>query len=104
MSDLSDLQQRVVDVMVQKMHLAPPPIDADLFETGCLDSLSFVSLLVHIEEEFGVQIDLKDLDLNRFQSIANIAEFIAGVVPLPAPDNHGTEVLFFHNASLRYAG
>jgi acyl carrier protein len=103
MSDLSDLQQRVVEVMVQKMHLAPPPVDADLFETGYLDSLSFVSLLVHIEEEFGVQIDLKDLDLNRFQSIASIAAFIAGPALAPARADAGEDLLF-HNASLGYAG
>src|SRR5687768_1187062 len=105
MSDLSELQQRVVDVMVEKMHMASPPLEADLFETGFLDSLSFVSLLVHIEEEFSIQIDLKDLDLSRFQSVASIAVYIAGSKqPQSHAENGMAEEFLLSNVSLGFAG
>lgn len=83
MRDLIALQQRVADIMVHRMHLAPPPPGVDLFETGFLDSLSFVSLLVNIEEAFDMRIDLQELDLANFQSIAGIAAFIAERLPGP---------------------
>ena len=83
MPDVIDLQQRIARVVAEKMHLTPPPAEANLFEAGCLDSLSFVSLLVCIEEEFGLRIDLKDLDLGKFQSIAGIASFVASLEPVP---------------------
>ena len=105
MSDLTYLQQRVADMMADKMHLAVPPVDADLFALGCLDSLSFVALLAHVEEEFDMRIDLKDLDLGRFQSIAGIAAFIAEweSAPVESSENR-TEELVLRDLSWGYAG
>ena len=44
---------------------------------GVLDSLAFVDLLLHLEREFAIAITPEDVDVERFQSIAKIARFVA---------------------------
>jgi methoxymalonate biosynthesis acyl carrier protein len=78
------LRERIVRLFAEKMHVEISAPDADLFESGALDSLSLVELLLQLEQEFGVKISLDELDLDHFRSIAKIAEFVADTV-IPAP-------------------
>jgi len=39
-----------------------PAPETDLLETGTIDSLALVDLLVRIEERFGVRVDLENLE------------------------------------------
>jgi acyl carrier protein len=75
------LQDRIGNVFVQNLHMQPPPADADLIASGTIDSLSFVELLAHLEQEFSIRIPLDNLDLDQFRSIARIAEFIQTKLP-----------------------
>jgi acyl carrier protein len=52
-------------------------VDVDLFETGRLDSLTFVELLLRVEEGFGVPIDLDTLDIAQFRSVRSMAAWLA---------------------------
>ncbi len=61
------------------VHVESP--DADLFEAGILDSLGLVEILFGIEQEFGVAIELAELDLDQFRSINGMAQFLAGAAP-----------------------
>jgi acyl carrier protein len=60
-----------------KLGLPVPSPDADLFESGVMDSLAFVNMLLQIESEFGLKFSLESIDLERFRSVARIAEVIA---------------------------
>jgi acyl carrier protein len=68
---------RIARLFVEELHLEIPSIDTDLIETGIMDSLTFVDLLVQLEHDFGIQISLQDLEFDHFRSIAAIAEFIS---------------------------
>ncbi len=61
----------------ENMNLDAPSAETDLLESGFMDSLTFVELLLHLEKKFGIQISLDDLEIDNFRSIANIAQFIA---------------------------
>ncbi|GGS29598.1 hypothetical protein Snoj_26050 [Streptomyces nojiriensis] len=54
-----------------------PTREANLFGTGCLDSLTVVALTVHIEDVFGVPISDCDLFDPPFATINGMAELIA---------------------------
>ena len=41
-----------------------------------LDSLAFVDLLFHLEQEFGVSTSVDDMEVDNFKSIACIANFL----------------------------
>jgi len=75
------LETRIAQLFSGVLHIDVPSIDTDLFETGALDSLAFVELLVQIEREFGLTTSVDDLDIEHFRSIARIAEFVATRVP-----------------------
>jgi len=74
------LQERIGKLILDGINVEVPSVDTDLFDTGVLDSLAFVELLLHLEREFGVQISIEELEIERFRSIERIAEFIASQV------------------------
>ena len=77
MMGLSDIERRIQTVLHGRLQIDAPALDEDLFETGILDSLSFVDMLVALEREFSIQIPLDQVELNDFRSISRIATYIA---------------------------
>jgi acyl carrier protein len=49
----------------------------DLLDTGILDSMALVELLLNLEQQFSLVIDITDVDLDNFRSIETIAELVA---------------------------
>ena len=84
MSAVSTLRERVAAIFSGALHLDVPSYDTDLFETGVLDSLAFVELLLQLEREFGVTTSVDDLDVATFRSIVTIADFVHARVGEPA--------------------
>jgi methoxymalonate biosynthesis acyl carrier protein len=76
MIDHTSLERNIGAIFEQKLHLTVPSADTDLFESGSLDSLSFVELLLQVELEYGIRIPLQDLELTHFRSVRKIATFI----------------------------
>jgi acyl carrier protein len=76
MSDVNTLRERVSAIFSAALHLEVPSHDTDLFESGVLDSLAFVELLLQLEREFGVTTSVDDLDVATFRSISAIADFV----------------------------
>jgi methoxymalonate biosynthesis acyl carrier protein len=71
------LQQRIQAIFNQRLQVEIPAVDIDLFETGLIDSLVFVDLLLALEEEFSMEITLDRVNLDDFRSITRIADFIS---------------------------
>jgi D-alanine--poly(phosphoribitol) ligase subunit 2 len=76
--DAGRLRERIVTLFSVALHLEVPSLDTDLFESGMLDSLAFVELLLQLEREFGVTTSVADLEVENFSSIARIADFVMG--------------------------
>ena len=79
-SDQIVLQQQIVRFFPEKLNLEPPSPDVDLFASEVLDSVSFIELLLLLEQEFGIRVSLNDLELENFRSIEKIAEFVFGPI------------------------
>jgi acyl carrier protein len=77
MSDSNSLRERIAGIFSGALHLDVPAVDTDLFDTGVLDSLAFVELLLQLEREFGVTTSVDDLESDNFRSIDTIADFVA---------------------------
>ena len=76
MTDISTLHQQIAQLFQDKLNLEVPAIDTDLIETGALDSLALVDLLVSLEQEFGMPIPLEEVEIDSFRTVASIAEFL----------------------------
>ena len=72
-----DLQDRIARIFAGPLRLDIASPDTDLFESGVLDSLAFVELLLQLEREFGVTTSVDDLELDNFRTMSRIAEFIS---------------------------
>ena len=71
------LQEQIASVLAETLHVEGPAPETDLLETGTIDSLGLVDLLVRIEERFGVRVDLENLEVDQFRSVASIASLVA---------------------------
>ncbi len=58
------------------LNVIPAGDDHDLLESGMLDSLGIVELVLYAEQEHGVILDLETLDLDDIRSIASITELV----------------------------
>jgi acyl carrier protein len=76
MTDAKHVEGQLARLFAEKLHVDVPSVDTDLIDTGLVDSLTFVELLAQLEEAFGVQVSLEDLELDRFRTISRIAEFL----------------------------
>jgi len=80
MSTDAQLLDRVMHLFERKLGLVVSSPDADLFNTGTMDSLAFVNMLLQLEKEFGVRITLENIDLERFRSVTKIVEYIGSQI------------------------
>ena len=83
--------QRLGALFVDNLHIDAPPPDTDLFESGTIDSLQLVELLLQIERSFGVQIAVESIDLDNLRTLARIAGLIAAQQSSSAPPTDKTE-------------
>jgi len=63
-------------LFARDLRVEVPSPDTDLLATGRLDSVGMVELLVQLEKRFGVRVDLQELELDHFRSLAAITTFI----------------------------
>lgn len=54
-----------------------PERDEDLFQSGRMNSLFALQLVTWTETTFGIEVDMDDLDLATFATIAKISDFVA---------------------------
>ena len=52
--------------------------DTDLFESGILDSLEVISLLLYLQEEFDTVFSPDDLQFENYQSVNKIIKWTKG--------------------------
>jgi len=63
-------------LFARDLSVAVPSPETDLLETGLLDSVGMVELLVRLEKRFGVRVPIENLEIEHFRSVAAIATFI----------------------------
>jgi acyl carrier protein len=72
-----EIEARIRRFFREQINVEVPSADTDLFESGALDSLALVALLVVLEEELGRRISLEQIEISDFQSIAQIVRVFA---------------------------
>lgn len=71
------LSIRVLRFIEEVVDLQIPDPETDLFETGILDSLTMVDLIAGLEEAYGIEISLEELEVDTFRTPASIAAFLS---------------------------
>jgi acyl carrier protein len=73
---VATVQAEITALFTRDLNVEVPSPDTDLLETGRLDSVGMVELLIRLEERFGIRIPLENLEIDHFRSVAAIAAFI----------------------------
>ncbi|HEY2275299.1 MAG TPA: phosphopantetheine-binding protein [Steroidobacteraceae bacterium] len=80
MSDTAMDVGRLHALILEHLHVDVPSPDVDLLESGVLDSLQLVDLLLLIEQHFGCRIPIEAIDLDHLRSLGRLAELLRGPV------------------------
>ena len=71
------LDTRISQLFVSDLNLDVASPDTDLLEAGIMDSALAVEVLLVLEERFGVDIPIEELDVDDLRSIRSIAGLVA---------------------------
>jgi D-alanine--poly(phosphoribitol) ligase subunit 2 len=75
--DENGIIQRLDTMFVESLQIKVPSPDTDFIESGMVDSLQFVELLLQLEQRFGCRIDIDDIELDDFRTLNSIARLVA---------------------------
>ena len=74
------MKERIVQdigrLFAGRLHIEIPSPETDLIETGLLDSLRLVELLLYIESDLGWRLPIEDIDLDDLRSVQRIAALV----------------------------
>ena len=77
--DLADDQKLIVEIenlLLEKLSIRVKSPETDLLDTGALDSMAMVHLLLHLENHFGIDLPLGTLGIDPFRSVSRIAGLV----------------------------
>ena len=81
MSDSAIDVERLRVLMLEHLHVDVPSPDVDLLESGVLDSLQLVDLLLLIEQHFGQRIPIETIELDDLRSLERLARLLRAPAP-----------------------
>ena len=71
-----DLTGPICRVFTEHLAITVPATDTDLIESGLLDSLALVNLLMQLENEFQITVAMEQLDIEDFRNVERIADYV----------------------------
>ncbi len=77
MTDTNAIIGHLDALFLETLHIDVPSPDTDLLETGVLDSLQLVELLLQLEQRFGFQLKIENIDLDDLRTLERIARLVA---------------------------
>ena len=86
MSTITDngIKDAVRRFIVSSANIAALDDDVNLFESGIVNSLFAVQLMMFIEKTFAVQVGMEDLDIENFKSLNATTAFVLKKSAAPA--------------------
>jgi D-alanine--poly(phosphoribitol) ligase subunit 2 len=69
--------ERLGALFAETFHIEPPAPDADLLESGVLDSFQLVELLLALERRFGLRVHIDRVELEDLRTLGSIARMLA---------------------------
>ncbi len=72
-----ELTGQLADLFRDALSIEVPSPETDLLETGRLDSVGVVELVLELETRFGVRVEMDALELDDFRTLRSIAAFVA---------------------------
>ena len=84
MDQQKQLQRQIADIFAGRFDTKLESDDVDLLETGLVDSVKIVDLVLELEQRFGVSLPFEELEIEDFRTVPRLAERIARTLPAVA--------------------
>jgi acyl carrier protein len=68
--------ERLRDILARTLGTAPGDPETDFVQSGLLDSLALVELLVAVEEEFAITFSPDELEIENFRSLQALVALV----------------------------
>jgi D-alanine--poly(phosphoribitol) ligase subunit 2 len=79
----STLLSAIQAVLRERLMIVVASPDIDLLETGLVDSIGLVELILELEERFGISLPMEDLEIEDFRSVYRISDLIVRFSAVP---------------------
>ncbi|MCH5270296.1 MAG: acyl carrier protein [Lachnospiraceae bacterium] len=70
------MKEKVLEILCQVNPKVADNVDADLLETGIIDSFEIVNIVMELEEAFNIEIDPELITSINFQTVNAIVDMI----------------------------
>ncbi len=76
--------ERIHEVLKGVLDTTQPLESVDLIETGIMDSLALVSVIMELETAFNINIPFEKLEIDNFRTLDSISQFIRKEAQVPS--------------------
>ena len=76
MSLLDELREYIINTSLKKKVPEGFSDDYDMVETEALDSLAFLDLITHIQDNYRIEIGEEEITPENFASVTTLARFV----------------------------
>ena len=77
MRQQTSIRRNVTSIVCETLTIENISYEVDLIDSGLLDSLSLVQLMVSFEEEFNIRFEPEDLDFDDYRSVKSMTKMIS---------------------------
>ena len=79
---------KVTSIVCNTLTLETIAADEDLIDSGMLDSLALVQLMVALEEEFSITIEPEEIDFEDYRSVKSMTGMVKRISHEPTLKNY----------------
>ncbi|WP_326638660.1 acyl carrier protein [Streptosporangium sp. NBC_01755] len=83
---LDTVQQQIRDFLEERIK-TDVAVDKDLFDSGLVNSMFAMELVVHLEQRYGVAILGEDLKLDNFRTVERMTSLVLRLLDAPVADH-----------------
>jgi acyl carrier protein len=76
-----DLIQDLQGLLATRFHADRTDPDFDLLDSGVVDSVILVELVLELERRFEISLPFEDLEIDDFRTVRRVAELVQRVSP-----------------------
>ena len=71
------LQRQIIEIFSERFETRLESEDVDLLETGLVDSVKIVELVLELERRFGISLPFEELEIDDFRTVLRLAQRIS---------------------------
>ncbi|HXF82636.1 MAG TPA: acyl carrier protein [bacterium] len=81
MQQNGNLVRQIQELLAARFHAGSVDPEVDLLDSGLVDSVSLVELVMELERRFGIHLPFEELQIDDFRNVRRIADLVNRTAP-----------------------